>query len=211
MDPRIVQAVEHEFGPPKNCVREVLYSEEQTQAKVTKLAKQIDQEFPPGEMLVLAALKGAVTFLHDLIGKLDGARYLSPEYIPVSSYVGDRSTGTVEIRWMPNVTGLQVLFVEDILDTLRTSHTTFDKLKAQNPRFIAGCSLLVKPDRHEDQFRAVLNDFPFIGFRIPDEFVVGYGLDYEQMFRTLPYIGILKEEVASFVTERKQSLARTHR
>ncbi len=175
-------------------VGQVLFDEQTIQAKVTELAKTITADYlrlGAEKLLVVGILRGSVLFMSDLIRKIDLP--LEMDFMAVSSYGhGAISSGQVKISKdiSKDIRGLHVLLVEDIVDTGRTLATLRALLQEREPKSIAICTLLDKPSRRVSQVKV-----EYTGFTIPDEFVVGYGLDYADQYRHLPYIGVLKPEV----------------
>jgi hypoxanthine phosphoribosyltransferase len=178
---------------PKNWQGEVecvLINQDQLARRVQTLASDIEEEFKGHEMVVVSLLSGTVMFLADLIRLLNLPMRL--DFIGVSSYGHGTESGelvfTKELRL--DVTGRHVLLVDDILDTGRTLHKVKAILRALKPRRIKTCVLLDKPARRVERVEA-----DFVGFKIPDLFVVGYGLDFAEKYRNLPFVGVLKPEV----------------
>jgi len=164
----------------------VLISAEQIQARVAELAAQIRRDFP-SNVHIIAVLKGAFIFMSDLVRRMDGS--VSLDFIAVSSYAkGTTSSGEVRLLKDLDTTldGKDVLIVEDIVDTGLTLTYLQDILRARNPRVLKTACLLSKPSR-----RQVDVAVEYIGFTIEDQFVVGYGLDYAEQYRNLPYIGLI--------------------
>ncbi len=167
-------------------VVDIMISEAEVMARVDALAEDINQHFADTEKLVvIGLLRGSFVFIADLARRL--SLPVEIDFIEASSY-GDGTTSSREVRILKDlrapIEGLDVLVVEDIIDTGHTlSHVT-KLLKARKPKRLEICTLLDKPSRRE-----VAVDAAFIGFEIPDEFVVGYGIDYAQRNRNLPYIG----------------------
>ncbi len=174
-----------------NDIREVLLTKEDIEEVVKELGKKITEDYKGKNLFVITVLKGAVVFLGDLIRQIDTPCEI--EFMVLSSYgSGTTSTGSVKIVKdidLP-LEGKDVLIVEDILDTGFTLDFLFNLLKKRNPASIEICTLLDKPER-----RKIEIDAKYVGRRIPDEFVVGYGLDYDEKYRNLPFIGVLKPEV----------------
>lgn len=179
------------FCDIENDIEKVLYSEEQINEITTKLGEQITKDYEDKNLLIVGILKGCVFFLTDLVSKIKLP--LKVDFMSVSSYgSGTVSSGKVNIikDLDFDVKDYDVLFVEDILDTGRTLKCVTDMIKARGAKSVKVVSLLDKPDRRVADIKA-----DYIGSQVPDEFVVGYGLDYDQMYRNLPYIGVLKRSV----------------
>jgi hypoxanthine phosphoribosyltransferase len=172
-------------------IDEVLVTAEQIQAKTAELAKQIDEDYADREPLLVGVLKGAVMFMSDLARSLQ--RPSTMEFMAVSSY-GHATTSSGVVRILKDldrdVAGQHVLIVEDIIDSGLTLSWLLKNLAARQPASIEVVALLRKPD-------AIKVPVPvkYVGFDIPNEFVVGYGLDYAERYRDLPYIGRLKPAV----------------
>jgi len=175
-----------------NAIERVLLDEETITARVRELAAQISADYAGLDDLVLVGvLKGAFIFMADLARRLTVAHHV--DFIALSSYNRDAvSTGAVRLIMdtRTSVTGRNVLVVEDILDTGHTLDYLVRTFRARNPASLRTCVLISKPER-----RQVKVPIDYLGFEIPNEWVVGYGLDYADRFRTLPYIGVLKREV----------------
>lgn len=174
-----------------NDVESVLISEEQLKDKVAELGRKISEEYKGKNLMLVSVLKGSCVFLADLMRKITIP--LTIDFMCLSSYgSGSESNGRVKIvkDLDVDIKGYDLLFVEDILDSGVTLSNVLDMFKKRNPASISLCALLSKPER-----RKVEIDLDYCGFIVPDEFVVGYGLDYDEKYRNLPYIGILKKEV----------------
>jgi len=174
-------------------IQEVLFTEEQLRNRVKELAKQIEQDYAGKEIMLIGILRGSFVFIADLCRYIDLPCTL--DFMAVSSYgKGTSSTGQVQITkdLSEDISGLHVIVVEDILDSGNTLSYLLRILEQRHPASIRLCTLLDKPDR-----RKVEVAVHYSGFTIPDAFVVGYGLDYAERYRNLPYIGILKPEVYS--------------
>ena len=171
-------------------VQRVLLSEEQIEQRLQALARAIQRDFAGRELVVVSLLNGTVMFLADLIRHL--SLPLRLDFIGVSSYGNGTSPGellfTKELRL--DVRGRDVLLVDDILDTGHTMTRVLEKLRALKPRRIKICVLLNKPSRRIENVKA-----DYTGFDIPDCFVVGYGLDFAERYRNLPFIGVLHPHV----------------
>lgn len=166
-----------------------LFTVEQIQKRVKELAERISRDYEGKELLVVPLLKGAFMFASDLVRAIRVP--LRIDFISTSSYVNTESTGRVTVHWKlrEKVTGKDVLLVEDIADTGITLDFVRKMLLEENPRSLKICAFL---DKKERRLKAVPLDY--VGFEIPDEFVVGYGLDYDDKFRNLPYIAIFKKK-----------------
>ena len=174
-------------------IQEVLFSEEQLAKRVGELAEQINRDYADKEILLVSVLRGSFIFMADLVRRI--TRPCRVDFMSVSSYgKGSTSSGQVQITkdLSEDISGLHVIVVEDILDSGNTLSYLLRLLEQRNPASIRLCTLLDKPDR-----RKVEVAVHYSGFTIPDAFVVGYGLDYAEKYRNLPYIGILKPEVYS--------------
>lgn len=167
-----------------------LISKGAIQKRVEELAEEINKEFVGEEVVVIACLKGAFMFMSDLVRHLNFP--LSIDFVEVSSYSDDTSTsGEVVLKKdiITNIKNKNILLVEDILDTGLTFKYVCDYLQLREPKKIKTCLLLDNPHR-----RKVENiEVDYLGFVIPNEFVIGYGLDYMQKYRNLPYIGVLNQ------------------
>jgi hypoxanthine phosphoribosyltransferase len=171
-------------------VEKILISDQQIERRIRALARDIEHDFRGREIVVIALLNGTVLFLADLIRHLNLPLRL--DFIGVSSYgTGTRSGDLVftkELRL--DVRGRDVLLVDDILDTGRTLSRVLPKINALKPRRIRTCVLLDKPARRVEKLSA-----DYIGFTIPDLFVVGYGLDFAERYRNLPFVGVLHSHI----------------
>ncbi|TCZ74335.1 hypoxanthine phosphoribosyltransferase [Paenibacillus albiflavus] len=176
-----------------NDIQEVLYSEEELQAKVAELGAQLSVEYADKNPLVICVLKGAFIFMSDLVQNITVP--LELDFMAVSSYGSStKSSGVVKILKDLDVPveGRHVIIVEDIIDSGLTLSYLIDVLERRNALSIAVVALFDKPKR-----RTVDLEPDYKGFTIPDEFVVGYGLDYAEKYRNLPFVGILKPEIYS--------------
>jgi len=172
-------------------IEEILISEERILSKVQELGMQITCDYQGKNLLLLGTLKGAVPFIADLARAIHLP--LELDYMAVASY-GNSTQSSGIVRIVKDLEGpidhKHVLVVEDIIDSGLTLHYLVDLIKRRNPLSLRLCSLL---DKERERIRNV--ELDYLGFTIPDKFVVGYGLDYAQRYRNLPYIGILKLEV----------------
>lgn len=172
-------------------VEKILVTEEELSKIAHKLGKEITNDYQGKKLLVVGVLKGSIYFLTDLSRYIDLPCNI--DFIQASSY-GSSTVSSGEIKIIKDIsedlTGFDVLLVEDILDTGRTLKYICDMLSKRNPNSIAVVTLLDKPARRIADISA-----DYVGVDVPDEFVVGYGLDYNQFYRNLPYIGVLKRSV----------------
>jgi hypoxanthine phosphoribosyltransferase len=171
-------------------VERVLITDEQIARRVKTLAREIERDFRGRETVVISLLSGTVMFLADLIRHLNLPLRL--DFIGVSSYGLGTESGdlvfTKELRL--DVRGRDVLLIDDILDTGKTLSRVLPKLRALKPRRIKICVLLDKPARRVEKIKA-----DYVGFEIPDLFVVGYGLDFAERYRNLPFVGVLHPHI----------------
>jgi len=173
-------------------IERVLITEEQLARRIRRLSREIERDHARSELVIVSLLNGTVMFLADLIRHI--SLPLRLDFIGVSSYgVGTESGNLVftkELRL--DVKGRDILLVDDILDTGRTLACVTAKLRALKPRRIRTCVLLDKPERRVEKVHA-----DYIGFSIPNLFVVGYGLDFAERYRNLPFVGVLRPEIHS--------------
>ncbi len=167
---------------------EVLLTEEEVDKRIQEIGDQISKDYAGKEVHLVCVLKGGVFFLCELAKRITVP--VSLDFMSVSSYGGDtKSSGVVKIvkDLDESIVGKDVLVVEDIVDSGRTLSYLLEMLHDRNPKSLRLCTLLDKPDR-----RVVDVNVDYTGFEIPDKFVVGYGLDYDQRYRNLPYIGVVE-------------------
>ena len=173
------------------CLEKILLNEDEIVARCQELGQQITQEYKNNEQppLLVALLKGSVPFLAELIKHID--LDIQFDFMDVSSYEGTESIGDIKIikDLDCSVKNLDILLVEDIVDTGRTLKTVKAMLKNKGAKTVRVVTLLDKPDR-----RVVDIEADYTGFEIPNEFVVGFGLDFNQKYRNFPFVGVLKEE-----------------
>lgn len=172
-------------------IKDVYYSEETLREIVKDLGRRISEDYKEKNLLLVSVLKGSVVFMADLMRAITVPCEI--DFMCVSSYAsGTTSSGVVKIikDLDINLEGKDVLIVEDILDSGRTLNYIISILEKRNPASIKICTLLDKPERRVVDLYA-----DYSGAEVPDEFVVGYGLDYDEKYRNLPYVGVLKEEV----------------
>lgn len=170
----------------------ILVSEEQLREKVAELGARISRDYEGRDLLIVSILKGGAVFMADLMRAVTIPCAI--DFMVVSSYGGANmeSTGLVKIvkDLDADLSGKDVLIVEDILDTGITLSNLLPMLRLRNPRSVKLCTILSKPSR-----RKVDLEPDYLGFEVPDEFVVGYGLDFDEKYRNLPYVGVLKPEI----------------
>lgn len=172
-------------------IQEILYSEEQLRGRIKEIGEQISRDYKGKELLLVGILKGSVMFMSDLLKEITIPCQM--DFMAVSSY-GMSSTSSGIVRILKDldyeIEGKNVLVIEDIIDSGTTLKYLMKYLKSRNPESVEIACLLNKPDR-----RKVELDVKYLGYDVPDYFLVGYGLDYAEMYRNLPFIGILKERV----------------
>lgn len=175
----------------KNDINKILISEDRLKDKVRELGEKINIDYSDKNPVLIAILKGSVVFLADILRFLDIS--CSLDFIAVSSYGCDtESSGVVRLIMdlRESIEGRHVLLIEDIVDTGLTAAYLRDNLLTRRPRSFKICTLLSKPEN-----RKVRIDIDYMGFEIPNKFVVGYGLDYMEKYRNLPFVAVLKPEV----------------
>ncbi|WP_297596676.1 hypoxanthine phosphoribosyltransferase [uncultured Cetobacterium sp.] len=164
---------------------EKMISEDELQVRVKEVAKEIEKDYQGKDLVCVGLLKGSIMFMADLLKNVE--LNLAMDFMKVSSYHGGTdSTGVVKILKDvdEDLTGKDVLIIEDIIDTGLTLESVKKFLMSKQPKSLKVCSLLDKPSRRKVEMVG-----EYIGFEIPDEFVIGYGLDYDELYRNLPYIG----------------------
>lgn len=180
----------HSYTEIAKDIREILLTPEQIQARVAELGKQISLDYADKDLLVVGVLKGVLMFMADLLRQITIP--VAVDFIAVSSYSNEaRDRGYVSLVKDLDIpiTGRHVIFIEDVIDTGLTLNYLLRNLRARNPASLDVCVMFDKPVRR-------LVDIPlrYKGFDIPDQFVVGYGLDYREKYRNLPFVGLLKAE-----------------
>ena len=170
----------------------VLVSEQQLKDKIAELGAAISRDYDGHDLLLVSILKGAVVFMADLMRAITIPCGI--DFMVVSSYGGSNTTTTGLVKIIKDLdqdlTGKDVLIVEDILDTGVTLSHLVPMLQMRNPNSVRICAILSKPSRRQADIEP-----DYKGFDVPDEFVVGYGLDYDEKYRNLPYVGVLKPQV----------------
>lgn len=180
----------------------VFISEHDIGLRVAELAARINRDYErKGELILVGVLKGAFVFLADLARQLTIPRQI--EFIALSSYEEGSKSGAVRLVMdlRRSIEGKHVLVVEDIVDTGRTLHYLIELLKARDPASIGACALVRKKGRHEVDVQ-----LDYVGFDIPDVWVVGYGLDYAEQHRTLPYIGVVPPDETTLLPSSNPAL-----
>ena len=175
----------------ENDIQEILFREDQLKARVREIAQEIERDYAGKEIMLISVLRGSFIFMADLCRALDLP--CTVDFMSVSSYgKGTTSSGQVQITkdLSEDISGRHIIVVEDILDSGNTLSYLLKILEHRHPASIRLCTLLDKPERRTRQV-----ELHYCGFTIPDAFVVGYGLDYAEQYRNLPYIGILKPQV----------------
>ncbi len=175
----------------KSDISKVLLSEDEIKEIVQKLGKQISEDYKDKNLLLVSVLKGSVMFMADLMRAID--IHCKIDFMAVSSYgSGTSTTGSVKILKDLNIdlSGYDLLIVEDILDSGVTLSNLRDMLLTRHPASFKICTFIDKPERRKADVKA-----DYVGAEIPDAFVVGYGLDYDEKYRNLPYLGILDPKV----------------
>ena len=172
-------------------IKRVIFSEEEISRNVKRLGEQISRDYAGKKLLLVSILKGSIVFMADLMRAITIP--CSIDFMAVSSYgSGTKTSGVVRIIKDLDrpISGWNVLIVEDILDSGMTLQYIMELLSARDPESIRICTLFDKPERRVTNVKA-----NYIGLQVPDEFIVGYGLDYDEIYRNVPYIGVLKPEI----------------
>ena len=174
-----------------NAIEKVLLSEEQIQAKVQELGQILSQEYAGKDPIFVGVLKGVVVFYADMVRAVTVPCQF--DFMWISSYSGTNSTGKMEVKRdvSADIKGRHVVILEDIFDSGNSLDFTYHHLLSKEPASLKICTLLDKPERRNPNVKLQAD---YVGFTIPNEFVVGYGLDYNEHYRNLPYVGVLKPE-----------------
>ena len=171
-------------------IREVLIPEQQLQARIRELASQLSEEYAGKNPIFVGVLKGVVMFYADFLKNF--TEHCQMDFMWISSYKGTESVGMeVKVDLANDIRGRHVVILEDIFDTGSSLQFTYNHLLSKEPASLKICTLLDKPDRRRPGITVKAD---YTGFVIPNEFVVGYGLDFNEHFRNLPFVGILKPE-----------------
>ena len=173
-------------------IEKILLTQEQIQNRIRELGEILTAEYADKNPVIVGVLKGVVVFYADMVRQIQVPCQM--DFMWLSSYGGANSTGKMVVRQdvTADIAGRHVLILEDIYDTGNSLTYTVAHLKAKNPASLKICTLLDKPERRKP---GVTLKADYVGFTIPNAFVVGYGLDYNEQYRNLPFIGILKPEV----------------
>ena len=174
-----------------NDIEKVLLTEEQIQNRIRELGKVLTEEYKDKKPIVVGVLKGVVVFYADIIRHIQVPCQM--DFMWISSYSGTESKQmTVRQDLTADVEGRHVLILEDIFDTGNSLDFTVKHIMARNPASLKICTLLDKPERRNPKVKL---EADWVGFTVPNEFVVGYGLDYNEEYRNLPFVGVLKPEI----------------
>ncbi len=175
----------------QNNIEKILLTEEQIKARIAELGKELSAEYAGKDPIFVGVLKGVVVFYADMIRAIDVPCQL--DFMWISSYAGTETTGKMVVKKdvSADLTGRHVVILEDIFDTGTSLDYTYHHLLEKHPASLKICTLLDKPERRRPEITLKAD---YTGFVIPNEFVVGYGLDYNEHYRNLPYVGILKPE-----------------
>lgn len=175
----------------ENDILKVLISEEELRIRIAQLGEEITRDYADKDPVILGVLKGVVVFYADMIRQIRVPCQM--DFMCLSSYHGTQSTGNMVVRqdMSVDVSGRHVLILEDIFDTGTSLDYTYHHVLSKKPASVRICTLLDKPERRKPGITLVPD---YVGFTIPNEFVVGYGLDFNEHYRNLPYVGVLKPE-----------------
>ena len=175
-------------------IQEILLTEEQIKTRIAELGKELTADYAGKDPIIVGVLKGVVVFYADMIREIK--THCEMDFMWISSYAGTNSTGKMEVKRdiASDIKGRHVLILEDIYDTGNSLDFTYHHLLSKNPASLKICTLLDKPERRKP---GITLKPDYVGFTVPNEFVVGYGLDYNEEYRNLPYVGVLKPEVYS--------------
>ncbi len=173
-------------------IQRILLTEEQIQLRIKELGAELSRDYAGKDPVIIGVLNGVVVFYADMIRQIQVPCVL--DFMSISSYKGTQSTGEMVVRMdlKTDIRGRHVLILEDIYDTGNSLNFTYNYLMGMEPASLKICTLLDKPERRKP---GITLQPDYVGFTIPNAFVVGYGLDYNEHYRNLPYVGILKPEV----------------
>ena len=172
-------------------IQEILLTEEQIKTRIAELGKELTADYAGKDPIIVGVLKGVVVFYADMIREIK--THCEMDFMWISSYAGTNSTGKMEVKRdiASDIKGRHVLILEDIYDTGNSLDFTYRHLMSREPASLKICTLLDKPERRRP---GITLKPDYVGFTIPNAFVVGYGLDYDEKYRNLPYVGVLKPE-----------------
>lgn len=172
-------------------IQKILITEEELKARIKELGEELTRDYEGKDPVVVGVLKGVVIFYADMIRELK--THCQMDFMWISSYAGTSSTGNMVVRKdvSADIKGRHVLILEDIYDTGNSLDFVYNHLQSKEPASVKICTLLDKPERRRE---GITLKPDYTGFVIPNEFVVGYGLDYNEHYRNLPYVGVLKPE-----------------
>ena len=175
-----------------NDIQQILITEEQIKARIAELGRELTAEYAGKNPVIVGVLKGVVVFYADMVRQIKVPCQM--DFMWLSSYQGTNSTGGMVVKRdvTVDVRDRHVLILEDIYDTANSLDFTYRHLLSKGPASLKICTLLDKPERRKP---GITLKPDYVGFTVPNEFVVGYGLDYNEQYRNLPYVGILKSEV----------------
>lgn len=173
-------------------IGKILITEEQIRQRIAEMGEELSREYADKNPVVVGVLKGVVVFYADMIRSIKVPCQM--DFMQISSYKGTESVGkpVVKLDISADIRGRHVLILEDIYDTGNSLDFTYQHLMSKGPASVKICTMLDKPERRKP---GITLKADYVGFSIPNEFVVGYGLDYNEMYRNLPYVGVLKPEV----------------
>ncbi len=172
-------------------IKEILLTEEQIQSRIRELGEELTRDYAGKDPIIVGVMKGVVVFYADMIRHIK--THCQMDFMWISSYAGTQSTGTMQVRRdiSADIRGRHVLILEDIFDTGNSLNFTYNHLLRKEPASLKICTLLDKPSRRSP---GITLQADYVGFTVPNAFVVGYGLDFNEHYRNLPYVGILKPE-----------------
>ena len=175
----------------ENMIQEILISQDQIEKRIDELGKILTEEYADKNPIVVGVLKGVVVFYADMIRRIQAPCQM--DFMWISSYAGTESSGNMVVKRdiSADVKGRHVLILEDIFDTGNSLDFAYNHIMSKEPASLKICTLLDKPSRRKP---GITLQADYVGFEIPNAFVVGYGLDYNEYYRNLPYVGILKPE-----------------
>ena len=175
-------------------IQEILLTEEQINTRIAELGKELTADYAGKDPIIVGVLQGVVVFYADMIREIK--THCEMDFMWISSYAGTNSTGKMEVKRdiASDIKGRHVLILEDIYDTGNSLDFTYRHLLTREPASLKICTLLDKPERRRP---GITLKPDYVGFTIPNAFVVGYGLDYNEHYRNLPYVGVLKPEIYS--------------